>query len=90
MQALHKKSITVVGLGEYNGAEGGGDFADDEKILYRLVPQKKGALVQFDMLLKDGAMAINAGNKDEFYFIPNIGSYKDGEEPDGVTLIVLL
>ena len=61
-----QKSITVVGLGEYNGAEGGGDFADDEKILYRLVPQKKGALVQFDMLLKDGAMAINAGNKDEF------------------------
>ena len=37
-----------MGLGEYNGAEGGGDFADDEKILYRLVPQKKGALVQFD------------------------------------------
>ena len=52
-----------MGLGEYNGAAGGGDFADDEKILYRLVPQKKGALVQFDMLLKDGVTAINAGDK---------------------------
>lgn len=81
-----QKSITVVGLGEYNGAEGGGDFADDEKILYRLVPQKKGALVQFDMLLKDGVTAINAGDKDEFLLYSQyLDHIKDGEEPDGVT-----
>lgn len=75
-----------MGLGEYNGAEGGGDFADDEKILYRLVPQKKGALVQFDMLLKDGVTAINAGDKDEFLLYSQyLDHIKDGEEPDGVT-----
>ena len=43
-------SITVQGLNKYDAV---GSGVQDEVIYYRLVPQKKGANVQFDMLLAE-------------------------------------
>ncbi len=67
--ADHQFSITVSGLNEYNNLPGG-DYAEDDVILYRLVPQKKGANVQFDMqMMNNGeqpAQPVNAGDRDEF------------------------
>lgn len=49
-----RKSITVEGLKAYNAIGGGIEgYPDDELILYRLVPQKKNAHVQFDLQLRD-------------------------------------
>lgn len=49
-----RKSITVEGLKAYNAAGGGIEGAsNDELILYRLVPQKKNAHVQFDLQLRE-------------------------------------
>lgn len=60
-------AISVEGLSEYSILQGD-EFADDEKVYYRLVPQKKNALVSFDMALIDKATGnnINAGMNDEF------------------------
>ena len=49
-----RNSITVEGLKAYN-AQGGGieGYPDDELILYRLVPQKRHANIQFDLQLRE-------------------------------------
>ncbi len=72
----NRYSITVTGLNTYNAAGGGSEeFADDEQILYRLVPQKINAPVYFDLQLlektgdgvgHDDGTPFNAGENDEF------------------------
>ena len=48
----NQRSITVDGLEEYNAENPSEEnFPDDETIYYRLVPQKRYANVQFDMLM---------------------------------------
>ena len=51
----HTRTITVEGLNEYsaNTSDNSGGFADDEYVLYRLVPQKRGARVTFDLQLRE-------------------------------------
>lgn len=51
----HTRTITVEGLMEYsaNTSDNSGEFADDEYVLYRLVPQKRGARVTFDLQLRE-------------------------------------
>ena len=82
-------SITVQGLNKYDAV---GSGVQDEVIYYRLVPQKKGANVQFDMLLAErsdndqgagNANPTNAQDKDEFLLYSQyLDYYKDGEESD--------
>lgn len=84
-------SITVQDLDLYSAGAG----PADEAIYYRLVPQKKGANVQFDMLMAErseddqGVIANpqNAGAKDEFLLYSQfLDYYEDGEEASaGVT-----
>lgn len=80
----NQRSITVDGLKEYNAENPSEEnFPDDETILYRLVPQKRYANVQFDMLMKDLAddSPINATDDDEFLlYSQHLDYYKDGEE----------
>lgn len=81
-------SITVQGLYKYDAGASG---IDDEAIYYRLVPQKKGANVQFDMLLAERSgdnqgennyNPANAGAKDEFLLYSQfLDYYEEGEEP---------
>ena len=83
-------SITVKGLNEYNAQKPSEEnFPEDEVIYYRLVPQKRYAYVQFDMVMKDIATGygFNAGDKDEFLlYSQNLDYYTDDEEkPEGVT-----
>lgn len=92
------KSITVEGLKAYNANGGGSDgFAEDELILYRLVPQKKHANVQFDLQLREktgdeieddrDGTPFNADSKDEFLLYSRyLDYYEDYETEDaGVT-----
>lgn len=88
--SANQYSITVEGLNEYNAENPSEEnFPDDETIYYRLVPQKRYANVQFDMLMKDLAddSPINAEKDDEFLlYSQHLDYYKDGEEDQaGVT-----
>lgn len=88
--SANQYSITVEGLNEYNAQNPSEEnFPEDEVIYYRLVPQKRYAYVQFDMVMKDIATGdgFNAGNKDEFLlYSQNLDYYTDDEEkPEGVT-----
>lgn len=88
--SANQYSITVEGLNEYNAKNPSEEnFPEDEAILYRLVPQKRYAYVQFDMVMKDIATGdgFNAGSKDEFLlYSQNLDYYTDEEEkPVGVT-----
>lgn len=87
-----RKSITVEGLKAYN-ANGGGieGYPEDELILYRLVPQKRHANVQFDLQLREKTgddleddqkgNPFNAGATDEFLLYSQyLDYYLDGEE----------
>lgn len=87
-----RKSITVEGLKAYN-ANGGGieGYPEDELILYRLVPQKRHANVQFDIQLREKTgddleddqkgNPFNAGATDEFLLYSQyLDYYLDGEE----------
>lgn len=77
-------SITVTGLNEYNAQNPSEEnFPEDEKIYYRLVPQKRYANVQFDMQMTDIAnnQPFNAGSNDEFLLYSQyLDYYMDGEE----------
>lgn len=88
--SANQYSITVEGLNEYDAQNPSEEiFPKDEVIYYRLVPQKRYAYVQFDMVMKDIATGdgFNAGNKDEFLlYSQNLDYYTDDEEkPEGVT-----
>lgn len=72
------RSITVEGLKAYNANAGDNPdgFSKDELVLYRLVPQKRGARVTFDLQLREKPISnpdadqdgdpINAGKNVEF------------------------
>lgn len=87
----NQRSITVDGLNEYNATDPSEEnyFPDDEVIYYRLVPQKRYANVQFNMVMKDLAnnSPINAESNDEFLlYSQHLDYYEDGEEDKaGVT-----
>lgn len=86
----NQRSITVDGLNEYNAKDPSEEnFPDDEVIYYRLVPQKRYANVQFNMVMKDLAndSPINAESNDEFLlYSQHLDYYEDGEEDKaGVT-----
>ena len=77
-----QKSITIEGLQSYNGGIEEG-YPKDEAILYRLVPQKRHANVQFDLQLLDKGndTEFNAGEKDEFLLYSQyLDYYVNGEE----------
>lgn len=86
-----RQSITVAGLSSYS-ASGSEGLAEDETIYYRLVPQKKGANVQFDLQLNATNVddlenpdspenPFNAGKLDEFLlYSQNLSYYLDGDE----------
>ncbi len=88
--SANQYSITVEGLNEYNAQNPSEEnFPEDEKIYYRLVPQKRYANVQFDMQMTNLAnnQPFNAGPDDEFLLYSQyLDYYKDGEEDQaGVT-----
>lgn len=81
-------AITVSGLYEYgnDGTPLPGGYAEDEVIYYCLVPQKRYADVQFDMVMMDleNDRPFNVGDKDEFLlYSSNLDYYKDGETTEG-------
>lgn len=91
----NKKSITVTGLKAYNATGGGIEgVADDELVLYRLVPQKKHALVQFDLQLREKTgddladdlqgTPFNANVKDEFLLYSQFLDFFTDKEVDQV------
>lgn len=88
----NQRSITVDGLNEYDATDPSEEnyFPDDEVIYYRLVPQKRYANVQFNMVMKDLAnnSPINAESNDEFLlYSQHLDYYEDGEEEKaGVTV----
>lgn len=59
-----ERSITVDGLEEYTATPDG--FASDEKVLYRLVPQKRGARVTFNLQLEQNGAPVDPTDKVEF------------------------
>lgn len=79
------------GLKAYN-AQGGGieGYPDDELILYRLVPQKRHANIQFDLQLREKTGddledhqkgdPFNAGEKDEFLLYSRYLDYYEDNE----------
>lgn len=77
-------SITVTGLNEYNAQNPSEEnFPEDEKIYYRLVPQKRYANVRFDMQMTNLAnnQPFNAEINDEFLlYSQHLDYYKNGEE----------
>lgn len=88
--SANQYSITVEGLNEYNAQNPSEEnFPKDEKIYYRLVPQKRYANVQFDMQMTNlvDNQPFNAGSNDEFLLYSQyLDYYKDGEESQaGVT-----
>ncbi|MBR4988954.1 MAG: hypothetical protein IKY85_03465 [Bacteroidaceae bacterium] len=83
--ASHKYAITVEGLNEYTPAQYEGSVAADEKVLYKLVPQKRGAPVHIDMVMMDNsknpASPFNVGVIDEFLlYSKSLDHYNDGEQ----------
>lgn len=80
--ASHQRAITLPNLSQYSTTEGdGSNFAADEVVLYRLVPQKINAPVTFTMNLKDGEKAVDAGANDEFLlYSKTLNYYQDDQE----------
>lgn len=79
----HQHAIMTDGLNEFHPTGYDGEFAQDELIYYALVPQKKNALITFNLKLidKDTGQSINAGPNDEFLLYSKTLDYlQDGEE----------
>lgn len=75
--AEHQSTITIDG---HNSS-----VDNSDELITVMVPQKRGANVQFNMVMRDlannGNPAINAGEDDEFLlYAQNLDYYKDGEE----------
>ncbi len=85
--------IEVFGLSPYNAAPDD-EFADDETIYYRLVPQKRNAYVEFNMHLHNNATEkenddygefVAAQPEDEFLiYSQHLDHIPDGQEPEGI------
>jgi hypothetical protein len=87
--AGHQRAITVSGLREYWPGTSGEGYAADEVILYKLVPKKRYAHVDFEMVMKDNANgnAINVGAKDEFLlYSKTLDHYTAENIPSGMNL----
>ena len=81
----HQNAITIKGLQEYREMDGVEyeNIPDDEVVLYRLVPQKRGAPVTFDIQLINKATnaPINATAADEFLvYSKTLDFYTEGHE----------
>lgn len=89
--ASHQRSITVSGLNEFHGSVSGGSFAADEMVYYKLVPKKRYAHVDFNMVMMDNstdpATPVNVGAADEFIlYTKTLDHYAAGEAiPGGLT-----
>ena len=85
--SAYQRAITVSGLNEFHGSTSGGEFAADEVVYYKLVPKKRYAHVDFNMVMMDNATSspINVGAADEFLlYSKTLDHYADGESlPDG-------
>lgn len=84
----YQKSITVSGLNKYYGGIAGDTYADDEVVYYKLVPKKRYAHVDFNMVMMDNstnpATPINVGANDEFLlFSKSLDHYEDHEPIPG-------
>lgn len=88
----HTRTITVEGLNAYNANPGDNpdEYSKDELILYRLVPQKRGAYVTFDLQLREKPAddvdadqegdPINAGKNAEFLlYSQNLDHFSEGQ-----------
>ncbi len=87
--AGHQRSITVSGLSEYKPTESGTGYAADEVIYYKLVPRKRYAHVDFEMVMVDNAtnQNINVGANDEFMFYSKtFDHYTADNIPSGMSL----
>lgn len=81
-------SITVSGLNEFTPDNYDGNLAAGEKVYYKMVPRKRGAHVDFDMVMMDNsrnpAVPFNVGNADEFLlYSKTLDHYGDGEAIPG-------
>lgn len=84
----YQKAITVSGLNKYYGGTVGDTYADDEVVYYKLVPKKRYAHVDFNMVMMDNstdpATPINVGVNDEFLlFSKSLDHYEDHEPIPG-------
>lgn len=82
-----QRSITVSGLNEFYGGSSS-SYAKDEVIYYKLVPKKRYAHVDFNMVMMDNstnpARAINVGANDEFLlYSKSLDHYEDDEAIPG-------
>ena len=62
----HNRAITITNLSHYNALTGVAGATETENVYYILVPQKKGAYVEFDIRLMNGSTSMPAANGDEF------------------------
>lgn len=83
----YQRAITVSGLSEFYGGTSS-SHAADEVVYYKLVPKKRYAHVDFNMVMVDNSTspttAINAEANDEFLlFSKSLDHYEDGEAIPG-------
>ena len=86
--SAYQRAISVSGLNEFHGSNSGGSFANDEVVYYKLVPKKRYAHVDFNMVMLDNstnpATPINVGINDEFLlYSKSLDHYEDGEAIPG-------
>ncbi len=62
----HNRAITISNLSHYNALTGVAGATETEDVYYILVPQKKGAYVEFDIRLMNGSTSMSAADGDEF------------------------
>ena len=78
-------SLYVEGLSEYDGSGNPDEdtgYAEDEAILYRMVPQKIRAQVNFDLATYDGTSLMNGSPDDEFLIYSQyLSDYPENEIP---------
>lgn len=79
-----RKVITLTDLLSYNGSEMGGNYADDDVIYYKLVPQKVNAFVDFTIGIDDNGTPGTIDANDEFLLHSQyLNAYADSQFPVG-------
>ena len=84
----HNYAITVSGLNEFTPDNYDGNLAAGEKVYYKLVPKKRGAHVNFNMVMMDNsrnpAVPFNVDEADEFLlYSKTLDHYGNGEAIPG-------
>ena len=83
--ASHQYAITMENMQVYDPYGKGGTIAQDELLLYKLVPRKRNAHVDLDMLIVNNAGAapepMNVDAKDEFLLYSKYLDYYEASEP---------